>query len=514
MSISLADVEAAQTAWGEALVQISETYATKGIDAAKTLGQQVLDAAYGYKLGTPVLFKPTLTTGDQVFRMTNEGALAYFCGDNASYPNDKGFAIKPWKKVWCERSSVFMHPYGGIALSQGNFFFESTDGSITKVDKTFGYTKDTDGKMRIIVHHSSLPYTPAKASTITVAEVDAAHKAWGDALVKISDTFLAEGIGAAKSYAQQVLDSAYGYKAGLTVSFKPTLTTGDQTFRSTNEGALAYFVGHNPKYPNDSGFALKEWAEVRSVRSGILVDASGKFAISMGNFFFKNRKGDVIKVDKTFGYYKDHEGVLRIILHHSSLPYIPDPSKAAPLEFPPAQSTANEKVNVLPTTVNPMSISLADVEAAQTAWGEALVQISNTYATKGIEAAKALGQGVLDAAYGYKLGTPVLFKPTLTSGNQVFRLTNEGALAYFCGDNASYPNDKGFAIKPWKKVTFERSSVFMHPEGGIALSQANFFFESTDGSITKVDKTFGYTKDAEGTMRIIVHHSSLPYVPK
>jgi hypothetical protein len=41
-----------------------------------------------------------------------------------------------------------------------------------------------------------------------------------------------------------------------TVLFKPTLTFGDQTFRLDKEGAAAYFIGGNPKYPNDTGFAL------------------------------------------------------------------------------------------------------------------------------------------------------------------------------------------------------------------------------------------------------------------
>jgi hypothetical protein len=30
----------------------------------------------------------------------------------------------------------------------------------TKVDKTWGFNKDDEGKLRIVLHHSSLPYTP------------------------------------------------------------------------------------------------------------------------------------------------------------------------------------------------------------------------------------------------------------------------------------------------------------------------------------------------------------------
>ena len=58
--ITKAEVEAAQLAWGNALVAISTEYDSKGFAAAKRLAETVIDSAYGYNLG-PVLFKPTLT---------------------------------------------------------------------------------------------------------------------------------------------------------------------------------------------------------------------------------------------------------------------------------------------------------------------------------------------------------------------------------------------------------------------------------------------------------------------
>lgn len=33
-------------------------------------------------------------------------------------------------------------------------------GQVTKVDKTWAFKKDDQGKLRIVLHHSSLPYTP------------------------------------------------------------------------------------------------------------------------------------------------------------------------------------------------------------------------------------------------------------------------------------------------------------------------------------------------------------------
>merc|ERR1711992_523340 len=95
-------------------------------------------------------------------------------------------------------------------------------------------------------------------SKISEQESLAAQRAWGDALVSISTTYDSQGLAAAKALAEEVIDSAYGYNYGP-VLFKPTLTTGSQTFRTTRAGALAYFVGGDKAFPNDKGFALKGW---------------------------------------------------------------------------------------------------------------------------------------------------------------------------------------------------------------------------------------------------------------
>ncbi len=153
------DIPALQKAWGEALVNISNTYQEKGFEAAKELAQSVLDSAYCYKIGVPVLFKPTLTYGDQTFRNTEEGALAYFVGGDDNYPNDTGFALKNWTKVESYPSSVLL--LGDTALSQGNVHITNKDGAVTIVDKTWGYLKKNDGSICIMLHHSSLPYSPS-----------------------------------------------------------------------------------------------------------------------------------------------------------------------------------------------------------------------------------------------------------------------------------------------------------------------------------------------------------------
>lgn len=161
---------------------------------------------------------------------------------------------------------------------------------------------------------------PVVSDSITEAEVLAAQRAWGEALVQIAKDFESGGIKKAKATAEAVIDGAYGYGHGP-VLFKPTLASGQQTFRTTEAGALAYFVGHDKAFANDTGFALKGWRSVEIRNAGIHL--YGDVALSMGNVMVTDKAGKVTTVDKTWGYKRDDEGKLRIVLHHSSLPYTP-----------------------------------------------------------------------------------------------------------------------------------------------------------------------------------------------
>lgn len=160
----------------------------------------------------------------------------------------------------------------------------------------------------------------AERASISDAQMAAARKAWGDALVGISKAYETGGISAATAAANGALDAAYGYALGP-VLFKPTLTTAPQTFRTTREGALAYFVGNNPSYPSDTGFALKGWRSVETITAATHVE--GDTAMWMGTVRLTDKTGAVTTVDKSWGYERDSRGDLRIVLHHSSLPYAP-----------------------------------------------------------------------------------------------------------------------------------------------------------------------------------------------
>lgn len=118
---------------------------------------KILSENYDYDNGK-VLFKPTLAFGNQTFRPSKEGALAYFIGGNSDFPNDKGFKLKPWVKVWFSKLDYILHD--DLSIVQCNIHLIGEDDSHIFVNKSFVFKICEDDKIRIILHQSSLPYHP------------------------------------------------------------------------------------------------------------------------------------------------------------------------------------------------------------------------------------------------------------------------------------------------------------------------------------------------------------------
>ncbi|MEM8976071.1 MAG: phosphoribosyl-AMP cyclohydrolase [Pseudomonadota bacterium] len=142
----------AQQAWGEGIVAISKAH-TDGSDFSARATDHI-NTLYAYG-DTDVMFKPTLAAEDQ-FRETFDEALSYFVGTEGS--EDSGFAIKGWTNVRWENNGIFVSDDSAMAM--GNYFFTGPDGGETKVEYTFGYVMDDSGRVKINLHHSSLPYSP------------------------------------------------------------------------------------------------------------------------------------------------------------------------------------------------------------------------------------------------------------------------------------------------------------------------------------------------------------------
>ena len=314
-SVSVDDVKNAQAGWANAIRTISKTYLEGGdyVAAAAAAAGEL----YGYGHGN-VLFKPTKAK-DVQFRPEAAQAMSYFVGADATGPGgiaeDHGFAInggKGWSDVLFDNHQIDIH--GDVAIAMGNYYFTSAaGGDISKVEYTFGYKKCQDGKVRICLHHSSIPYAGAVKNPMAVSleEVKNAQRGWVEAIKGISKVYLEGGdyVALALKYAGEL----YGYGHG-NVLFKPTKAK-DVQFRPEAIQALSYFVGADALaggegISEDHGFAInggKGWSDV--MFDNHQIDLNGNIAIAMGNYYFSSSAdGSISKVEYTFGYRKCEDG--------------------------------------------------------------------------------------------------------------------------------------------------------------------------------------------------------------
>jgi len=154
------------------------------------------------------------------------------------------------------------------------------------------------------------------------------------------------------------------------------------------------------------------------------------------------------------------------------------------------------------------TIEASEVKAAQDAWCEALVSISKAHTEGGLAKSKPLASGVIDAAYGYQFG-PVAFKPTWAKGSTTFRETSAGALSYFVGGDPAL----GLRLRDWNPWVKCKPEIFVIQSfGNTANAMGWVHIEAADGSKSIVDKIFRYLRDDHGSLRIVVHRSSKPFV--
>ena len=152
---TLTQVERAQNAWANGLIAIGEAY-LKGQDY-QTSAKTVILSLYNYDHEDGiVLFKPTKASINP-FRDTFEGALSYFVGNNPAYEEDQGFALAPWTHIVFNNHQIYTHHEMIIAM--GQYTFTDTKDQKTLVDYTFGYKQSSSEELRIVLHHSSLPFS-------------------------------------------------------------------------------------------------------------------------------------------------------------------------------------------------------------------------------------------------------------------------------------------------------------------------------------------------------------------
>ena len=142
---------------------------------------------------------------------------------------------------------------------------------------------------------------------------------------------------------------------------------------------------------------------------------------------------------------------------------------------------------------------------AQNKWSAYIIKISSL--RYNYELCLQYANNFLNELYAFDKGI-VLFKPTKAKDEQ-FRFTKDKALSYFiAGKKKICKEDSGFAIHPWKNITFNNSSYII--EDNIAFVMGNYYFTDLNDIVLKVEYTFGY-KLVNDKIKIFLHHSSLPF---
>ena len=142
---------------------------------------------------------------------------------------------------------------------------------------------------------------------------------------------------------------------------------------------------------------------------------------------------------------------------------------------------------------------------AQKKWSSSIIKISSL--RDNYELCLQYTDDFLNELYAFDQGV-VLFKPTKAKDEQ-FRFTKEKALSYFIGGEKKVcKEDIGFAIHPWKKITF--NNLAYNIENNIAFVMGNYYFTDLNDIDLKVEYTFGY-KLINEKMKIVLHHSSIPF---
>lgn len=154
--IDATHVADAQQTWADALIALGQARLDgRPRGQIVDLASRTIDKLYAYELG-PVLFKPT-RAAERPFRSTRDEAVSYFIGGCVA--EDTGFALQPWVHVEFINDQILQT--GDTTLAMGTYVFTEAE-TLRRVtaEYTIGYRRDTQGRIRIHLHHSSLPYRP------------------------------------------------------------------------------------------------------------------------------------------------------------------------------------------------------------------------------------------------------------------------------------------------------------------------------------------------------------------
>ena len=133
--------------WKDGVIEIGRIH-LEGGDYEKS-AELFVSTHYAFD-SEEVLFKRTFTK-EVIFRNSKDLALSYFIGGEVA--EDKGFALKPWEEIRLEELNIIEQD--NLMVAMGTLNFKPLN---LKENTLIAFTFlliDTDGSLKIKVHHSS-----------------------------------------------------------------------------------------------------------------------------------------------------------------------------------------------------------------------------------------------------------------------------------------------------------------------------------------------------------------------
>ena len=150
----------------------------------------------------------------------------------------------------------------------------------------------------------------------TAQTIEKLQRSWADGIIAIGQASLSGDD--YQNLAQQFVSDHYLFQDDKPLLFKPTCAR-NKPFRNDAAAALSYFIGENADYPEDSGFALEPWVDIKFDNNSMQCEENS--AVVMGEYHLTSKQDKCIKVEYTFGYKLDENNTAKIFLHHSSFPF-------------------------------------------------------------------------------------------------------------------------------------------------------------------------------------------------
>ncbi len=147
---------------------------------------------------------------------------------------------------------------------------------------------------------------------ILKSEVEDFQKSWAKAVLAIGEAFV-EGEDF-RSMAMDFVEDFYAFDEEK-VLLKPGFAN-KQPFRNDKLSALAYFIGGNPNFREDAGFAIQSWDSIKFRNEDFLFKEN--MTVSSGVVSYVSKKGDSFHFNLTLGLTAVKDGAIKVILHHAS----------------------------------------------------------------------------------------------------------------------------------------------------------------------------------------------------